>query len=408
MRDGLDEIARAKPAVLYELENELKKTQQAVSRLRNRQQQLLAEIKSFHEEAKQNLRDARKFGANGLQQIQNRGGVVAGAYLMGESLPTEFYLRTADRIEQRLVGCIHAARELSQQLSATMSAVNGDIGRITQPQYEYGQASRIGTREIVALIKQQGEAFSRVAATVAGVHEQAEELRAMYLATHLNEPDPFEAANREEAAKVRIETQRLRAAEASAMNGIPGLAQQQQYLGQQQQQLMQAGVVANPMGQFTTPGGGAGTNGFNTPGAAPSSAGFGGFGGFGGGFGSTSTAPAGGAAGTGFGASAFGAPAGAGTGGVSTGFGGFGLPAAGASGGASSGAFGSGLGLGLGATGSNTAGFGGAGGFGGMGFKALDLATTTTTNSSAFGAAAGSSQFGGFSSASKKSSKNRK
>jgi hypothetical protein len=376
MRDGLDEIARAKLVVLEQLEAELRRTQLAVIRLESRQQQLQSDVRSFHEEAKTNLRDVHRFGTNGLQQIQNRGGLSARGYTIGERLPTDFYIRVAEKVEQRLVICMEEIRDLSQQISAAVDAVSESNRKAAQVNglYGYGQQARVGAKEIVQLIKHQSEAFQRVAANVAAVHEQAELLKNMYLSQNPG-TDPFDAADREEAARARIEAQRLRDEEDQAL-GITSQQQQQQQ--QQQAAQQQTGGFAPSTTTTTTGGFGSGFSGFGfgsstTP--APSSS-TPATGGFGFGAGATSAAPA---SFGGFGASsAVPAAAGGGTGA-------FGTP----SGTAAGSTFG---GFGAAPTAGSTAGFGFGGG--GAVFGAPSASTPTTTTSSAFGLGAGAASFG--------------
>ena len=347
MRDGLDEIARFQPKMLEELRIELGKTSLAAMKLGNQQEVLLAETKAFHIKAKDNLRDVRKYGASGLQQIQNRGGLAARSYLMSEELPTDFYVDAANKIENRLGSLIEEVQSISSQLSATLGLLSGDEG-------QYGQQTRIGPQHLVRLIQRQSEAFARVAACVAEVHKQADDMRASYLQSYCyddsqrypgnhSRSDPFAAADRAEAASQRIISKKLKAEEfnralATAAAAAPATS-------------LTAAPSAAPTSAFgfATPAATAAPlSGFGQFSAAAPSA-FGGFGAPAAGFGAPST---------GFGAPAtsFGAPAT-----------GFGAPVAAPA------SFGSSFGAPA------------AGGFGGQGFKALDLATTGT--SLGFGAA---------------------
>lgn len=351
MREGLDEIARYQPKLLDELKAELRKTSLAALRLGNQQDILLAEIRSFHEEAKHNLKDVRRFGVSGLQQIQSRGGVGARSYLMSEELPTEFYVDAANKIEGRLGNFIEEVQHISRQLSATLGAVSGE-------ENQYGQQTRIGPQHLVRLIQRQSEAFARVAACVAEIHSQADEMRTSYLKiygnngnqrypeTH-NGSDPFAAADRAEAANERLMSKKLRAEEFSRPSS-------------------DAALITNSTGlQQVAPLTSTSTPAFGFPAASAPAFG-GGLGGVGNPFGGVSSAlPTSTPAATfGFGA----AP--------QQGFGA--TPAA------------------------NAFGFGG----GGTGFKALDLATANT--SLGFGAVP-TNTFGGGSTSSRKSgSKSRK
>jgi hypothetical protein len=91
---------------------------------------------------------------------------------MSEDLPTDFYVDAADKIENRLTSIIEEVKNLSWQLGAAGSE---------EGQGPYGQQTRIGPQHLVKLIQRQSEAFARVAACVAEVHNQADHVRAAYL-----------------------------------------------------------------------------------------------------------------------------------------------------------------------------------------------------------------------------------
>ena len=358
MREGLDEIARFQPKLLDELRAELGRTSLAALKLGNQQDILLGEIRLFHDKAKDNLRDVRKYGASGLQQIQNRGGLNTRTYLMSEELPTIFYLDAASRIENRLVSIIEEVQSISRQLLATIGLMSGEEG-------QYGQQTRIGPQHLIKLIQRQSEAFARVAASVAEVHSQADDMRASYRRIYCYDDgqpqgsnrsrlDPFAEADRAVAANQRLMSKKFRAEEFNRAHAAASTALPQT-----------AATPAPSPYNFSLPA--------NTA-AGPASGGSFGLGGFGNSFGGVapSTTPNLGAA------SPFGAV---------SGFGGFGTPAS---------------------------GFGTpAGGFGGSGFKALDLATTGPTlgfggvpapTSAAFGTSFGT----GSTSSRKSGSKSRK
>jgi hypothetical protein len=379
MREGLDVIARFQPKMMDELRVELGRTNLAALKLGNQQELLLSEIRSFHDEAKSNLRDVRKYGASGLQQIQNRGGLGARSYLISEELPTDFYIDAANKIESRLSNLMEEVQHISRQLTSTLSVLSGDEG-------QYGQQIRIGPQQLVKLIQRQSEAFARVASGVADIHRQADDMRASYLQMHCKDDgrryggshhgsDPFAAADRAEAASERLMSRKLKAEEferansnaaATAAAAVPQQAATTSAFGAAFPGTAAAAPAAsNPFGSFTAPAsfssfGAAPATGFGAPaatgfGAVPAASGFG-------------AAPS-----TGFGAPAAAAPAGFGSS--------FGLPA--------------------------TSGFGG-----GAGFKALDLATggsnlgfgAAVPATSAFGAA-----FGGTTATTRKTgSKSRK
>lgn len=356
MRDGLDEIDRCQPKVLEELRVELGRTNLAALKLRNQQEHLLAEIRSFHDKAKDNLRDVRKYGTSGLQQIQNRGGLGAKMYIMREELPTDFYCDAADQIESRMHSLMKEVQHISHQLTSTLNVLSFEEG-------QYGQQARIGPQQLVGLIKRQSEAFARVASSVAEVHRQADEMRSSFLKIHCVDDgqryhdsyhgsDPFAAADRAEAASERAIAQKLITEEsnwavskaASTATAIPAAA------------------------PTTTTATGASPFNFSLPGASSAPTTFGGLGSNP--FGSFSAAPLPTPAAGGFGISFGSAP---------------GQPAASSA-------------------------------FGGAGFKALDLATTGSSLTfgsaapAAFGSAFGGvSAFGGATTtASRKSNKNRK
>jgi hypothetical protein len=373
MREGLDEIARCQPKLLNELKAELGRTNLAALKLGNQQDLLLAEIRSFHDKAKDNLRDVRKYGASGLQQIQNRGGLGARSYMMSEELPTDFYLDAADKIETRLCSLIEEVQHISRQLTSSLSALSGEEG-------QYGQQTRIGPQQLVRLIQRQSEAFARVAACVAEIHKQADDMRMSYLRIYCKdegqrypgsyyESDPFAAADRAEAANERLMSKKLKAEEFNRANRASAAAP-----------ALQLGNA--PAAATTAPGAAASPFSFAFP----------------------SSAPAASAASNPFGGGFSAAPAATPT------FGGFGAAPA----------SGSGFGLGLSAAAPAASTFGSSfglpatGGFGGgTGFKALDLATPATTPGLGFGGSVPApspfgATFGATTNTSRKSGKSRK
>ena len=409
MREGLDAIARFQPKMMDELRVELGRTNLAALKLGNQQDLLLSEIRSFHDEAKNNLRDVRKYGASGLQQIQNRGGLGARSYLISEELPTDFYIDAASKIETRLSNLIEEVQHISQQLTSTLSVLSGDEG-------QYGQQIRIGPQQLVKLIQRQSEAFARVASGVADIHRQANDMRASYLQMYCRDDgrrygashhgsDPFAAADRAEAASERLMSRKLKAEEferaninAAATAAAAAVTQQAALpssFGSAFPGTAAAGATAapNPFGSFTAP------SAFSSFGAAPAT-----------GFGAAPATGFGAAPATGFGAApvtGFGAAPATGFGAApATGFGaapatGFGAAPVTGFGAAPTTGFGSSFGL------PATSGFGG-----GAGFKALDLATggsslgfgAAVPATSAFGAA-----FGGTTATTRKTgSKSRK
>lgn len=356
MRDGLDEIDRCQPKILEELRVELGRTNLAALKLRNQQDHLLAEIRSFHDKAKDNLRDVRKYGTSGLQQIQNRGGLGAKIYIMREELPTDFYCDAAHQIESRLHSLMKEVQHISHQLASTLNVLSSEEG-------QYGQQSRIGPQQLIGLIKRQSEAFARVASSVAEIHRQADDMRSSYLKMYCvvdghryhdsyHSLDPFAAADRAEAASERSISQKLMTEESNwAVSKATSTA---------------ATVIAPTVPVGTT---GASPFTFAMPGATSAPAAFAGLG----------TNP--------FGSFASGAP-------LST---------------SSPGSFSTGFGSAVGQPAASSA-------FGGAGFKALDLATTGSSLTfgsaapAAFGSAFGGvSAFGGATTtASRKSGKSRK
>ena len=354
MRDGLDEIDRCQPKILEELRIELGRTNLAALKLRNQQDHLLAEIRSFHDKAKDNLRDVRKYGTSGLQQIQNRGGLGAKMYIMREELPTDFYCDAADQIESRMLSLMKEVQHISHQLTSTLNVLSYEEG-------QYGQQARIGPQQLVGLIKRQSEAFARVASSVAEVHRQADEMRSSFLKIYCVDDgqryhdsyhgsDPFAAADRAEAASERAIAQKLMTEESNwAVSKAASTAA--------------TAVAAAPAATI-----GASPFNFSLPGASSAPTAFAGLGANP--FGSFSAAP------------------------LTT-------PAPGG--------FGTGFGSALGQPAASSA-------FGGAGFKALDLATTGSSLTfgsaapAAFGSAFGGvSAFGGATTpASRKSNKNRK
>ena len=179
MREGLDEISRFNPKVLEELRDELNRTNLAALKLKFHQEKLLSETEIFHNEAKHNLRDVRKYGVSGITQLQNKGRINYG--IVSDDLPTDFYIEVANKIELRLRSCINDIEQISKQLTTTIDAVDNNMLNTNNIGGLYGQQIKIGPQHLVRLIQQQNEAFVRIASQVAQVHEHSEELRQLYM-----------------------------------------------------------------------------------------------------------------------------------------------------------------------------------------------------------------------------------
>eukprot|EP01032_Pedospumella_encystans_P023238 gene23238-26306_t len=377
MKMKLEEISRSRGVIFDEVHNELRRIHLAVLNVENEQRRLQSEIRPFLADLKRTSETGRLQAAIGLQQIRNQsmGSSLALTNsseplrnLLDEDLPCKWYGLVAEQLSSRLSKCIETVHNYERQLATRLHALQGGVlgtaGRGT-----YGQLRRVGVQELVALMQEQAKVFLQIAAAVAQVHKEADSMRQLYLSikndnaksprgfassssTSSRIVNPFDEADRKEAAEQRVREQRVHTEAAryhqQKLSQYPA--------GQQSQQTPQAG-------------------GFGATGA--SAGGFGSLGGFGspapaaGGFGATTTPSLGAAGG-------FGIPAAGGA----SGFGGFGGAAATPVAGAatpSAGGFG-GFGATPAATPAATGGFGGFGtpasSLGGKSsFAALDLAT---------------------------------
>jgi hypothetical protein len=247
MRLKLEEISCHRGSMYDELKVGLKKIHSELLKIENKQTLLLREIKPFLEETKSVTKNARTYGAIGMQQVKSRGGGLAGGtfLLLDESLPNNFYVQVAEKLEKRINSCIQEVNYFNKQLLVKIRAMESLQSKNVSQQKNrgaYGQvvSTTIGARQLLDLLKTQVEAFTRVAAHVAHVHRDTEELKLMFLShysvhnknheqqtfnidasnsitssnnnyiSNSNNNNPFEAADRKEAAEKRISQQKMK------------------------------------------------------------------------------------------------------------------------------------------------------------------------------------------------------
>jgi hypothetical protein len=264
--------------------------------LETEQLQLQSEVRPFLEDLKPFHRDFHSSSINGLTQIRSRGGggLIAGGgmIMLDEQLPDRFFLQVADRLEMRLAESIAAVHYFEQQLAARIrvlearnNSYNGNVGDGIGIRGAYGQVLKVSPQMLLQLIKQQAIAFSQVAAEVGAVHQMANQLRQAFLSSQQQrnrgstgrlELNPFEAADRREAAeekqaedKIRLEQQQVAV---------------QYHLQMQQQQQGQQGsssafpTLTAPTSTFGSSTFGLGSTTSATPGSSTSAPAFGSFG----------------------------------------------------------------------------------------------------------------------------------
>jgi hypothetical protein len=221
MIENLTEISRAQGNAYDELYEQLKKIHLNTMELETEQLKLQNEVKPFVEELKPFYHDFHISGTTGLSQIRSRGGGAQGGRIMmlDEELPDKFYLKTAEKLEKRMKECLVTVQYFEKQLAARMKVleafsrgrnVDGQGNALLGGRGQYGQVTRVGAAQLILLIKQQSEAFQRISLEVMGVHQAANEIRALYLKTRGRETNPFEAADRREAAEQKYLEEKIK------------------------------------------------------------------------------------------------------------------------------------------------------------------------------------------------------
>lgn len=127
--------------------------------------------------------------------------------LLDEHLPNQFYVSIADRLETRLVACMESIKYFSAQLKKRLAAIE------QSKQDGANTASRVGPKQVLELIRYQNEAFMQIAASIAGVHREVDEVKEVFLKVitkmDSNRVNPFEAADRKEQAGKRLVEQKM-------------------------------------------------------------------------------------------------------------------------------------------------------------------------------------------------------
>lgn len=262
-------------------------------------------LKPALEQSRQEARDARGCRAQGggLQQIRAsassslRIGMGMG---IDEELPGPFYRGVETVLEKRLRQAQEGILQLQRQAASSRPGLGQDGGVGVGP---YGQPQRVGAQQLLELLKQQNDAFMRVAATAAETHRQVEALRERYLHLHAlqqqhkdpsssssssstssgqgrDSGNPFELADRREAAETRLQAQRMKSEISKSQQSLVQRQPQSQSLshlgpGQAPAQSLAAGQSQGFGGQgfgqgqptFGSPvlGGGLGSTTFGTP-----------------------------------------------------------------------------------------------------------------------------------------------
>lgn len=248
-------IAKSKGAAFDEMKDHLRTLHLSVLKVENQQLELQRNIRPFLEEIKHLSRDVRISGTNGIQQLKQKSSALAaygrsaGGIVIDENLPNSFFVAAAERLEARLSVCAEGVRYFAHQLQAKISALDRTNPASVAGQNMYGQVMRIGASQLLEVLRDQNEAFMRVAGSVAEVHRATEELRTIFLQL-MNSPNssmnynnnrsnyssgyyggnqvamsnrgamnsaaaaaglnPFELADRKEAADKRVLLQKLR------------------------------------------------------------------------------------------------------------------------------------------------------------------------------------------------------
>lgn len=165
------------------MSDELNKIQLSLMRMENKQVALLNDIKPLLDEIKSSVRDTRYHGLSGLQQIRSRcsglsnNNAIMPLLLLDEDLPNDFYHSVADKLEHKLTYCINEIRYFATQLKTRMDAMDASKGG----KGKYGQIIRIGSKQILELIKYQNESFMSITALVAIVHREVAEVKEVFL-----------------------------------------------------------------------------------------------------------------------------------------------------------------------------------------------------------------------------------
>lgn len=300
MRQELDLIARSRGQGFDALSQQLRQLHVAVMQLETEQLRLQTEVRPFLDELKPFHRDFRSSSINGLAQIRARGGGGGSAsgmmMILDEQLPDRFFSQVADSLEKRLGDSIASVHYFEQQLAARIrvlearnSSYNGNGGDGMGARGAYGQVLRVSPQMLLQLIKQQASAFAQVAAEVGAVHHLANELRQVFLASQQQrsrgsgssgrgELNPFEAADRREAAEIKQAEDKIRLEQQQV--AVQYHLQMQQQQGRQQQQGSSGtfSTLTAPTSTFGSSTFGLGTSSASTTGTISGTSSFGAFG----------------------------------------------------------------------------------------------------------------------------------
>jgi len=268
MRSQLDELSRHRGSAWDILRDQLGEVRVRLLALETRQAALQQTLRPALEQVKQQARDARAARAQGggLQQIRAASAGGGSRPQLDEALPGAFHVAAEEQLRLRLARCEDAGQRLAQQ-----GRGQGSVGA-------YGQALSVGPRQLLELLQRQNEAFMWVAASAAQVHGDTAALRAQFLRQQAlagHKGDPFELADRKEAAEARIQAQRIRSDTLKFQQQQPTPQPQPQLLQQPQPQQQSFGGAMGSLPAFGSPLG-APSASFGA--SQPASSGFTGFG----------------------------------------------------------------------------------------------------------------------------------
>lgn len=232
MTEGLQHMEKGSKGRDDRMHAELSAIRVAVLKLQTRQEQLVAQVTEFQAESRQQSADALRHGAQELDAVR-KGQAAYGNHRFRdgtERLPSEFFRQSLTKLEGRLVRVGDDISEFRQLLESSFRAVEGaGLGGMGGVGGMYGQRVRVGAAQLVAVIQRQNEAFLRIAATVAELHANVEEVRRAYLDLDLmrGQPNPFDQADkaerREQLQREREEQRALKKLEdGGAAEGAAG------------------------------------------------------------------------------------------------------------------------------------------------------------------------------------------
>ena len=234
-----------------EMKNSVKHLEADLERQRRSVSSLVSDVKDTSREAERGAREARALITKGGSH--HRGGATTSLGIADKSLPSSFFWRLLEDMEEKIVDYDIRTDELKAVLS---SSSGGEEGRRKnfEAKLEYGQ--------ILDIISQQYRAFKVLEEQAAAVHAEVNDLRKQYSERYLHTHGElahldFDLEDKLERDRQRRLLKKVESMQKPLSTAIPLTSSSSSILSpqlqQQQQQQPQAGFGAG--NTISTPGG---------------------------------------------------------------------------------------------------------------------------------------------------------